>query len=356
MIYEACKRNKNIEYVELLCPGLKDWKYENKNRPISEIIFEKYNDYYYFDIIILLPGNTFNIEFYKRKHRDEIKKTALFMALFEGFDYCSLTTLDSYGIDITFYPSNNELLDDYNAKFPSWEKMVVAQMTQVADKNFYHDASNKRNINVLNCGFTNMPDFYPLRTRFTEMINNKEIDAVIREHPGYTLPIKDTYILNKKVDPDCRDVEIENYKKQLTDTKILLVGASIRRCLMTKVCEGTLAGALIIGNIPYDDENTLKKFIVEVNMNHTNEYIKNIIKYWLEHDEERIMRVKIGQQIILEKYTWDIMTNKLVECYNKWINQEYCVMFTEFVSYRSRYKNKKEIPKIEKWYTSYLFL
>ena len=124
---------------------------------------------------------------------------------------------------------------------------------------------------------------------------------------------------------------------------------------MTKVCEGTLAGCLIIGNIPFDEENLISQFMININMSDSDEYIINVVSYWLSHDNERINRVKIGQKIVLQHYTWDVQGYKLLDCYDKYKNNNFGCYFTNFVRHHNRYKNTRLVPNIQGHWISNIF-
>jgi hypothetical protein len=83
-----------------------------------------------------------------------------------------------------------------------------------------------------------------------------------------------------------------------------------------KYFEAALAGILIIGDLPTDEEDIFSEFVVKIKEDNTDEEILNIINYWIDYKEERIKRTLKGQNIVKNKYTWDIYSNKLLNCYD----------------------------------------
>ncbi len=355
-ILRAHKRNLKINNVELLCPGLNDWNYADKNIPIDELIYEKYGDKNFFNIITILPGNTFDLSFYKRS-QNKNKKTALFMHMFEGRDYMSLTTFDHYWLDIAFYTSCNELYQDTLANFPSWKESVIAHYTQVGDVRCIENVNKDGNIKVLLTGSICSSDIYSFRKRLYTLLENNNIkDIHIRKHPGYLLEgISDEDIINKKIDFDLQDKQYEDYINQLKNSDIVICTSMKNGAQTTKYFEAALAGALIIGDIPSDEEDIFNEFVVKISDEQTDEEILNVINYWINNKEERIKRALTGQNIVKNKYTWDVYSNKLINCYNMWVNKKYGVIFSSFNLYENRCKTQKEIPKIEPWYSSYIY-
>lgn len=349
---DAFGRNPNYHHVVLWGPGFDGWEMTDLQVPLDRKIQEKFLDRDYFDLIVLFPGNQFNTSYYHREP-GKSKKTALVMYLFEGRDYMSLTTIDHYWLDIAFYPSSTELYYDTLTKWPSWQEMVVSQLTQVADLRCSGDVNSFKPTDILYTGKAEPKEFYPIRERFLSLIQRGLLNAKVRSHPGYFLQVTDEDIIQRKVDLDIQDAQFQDYIHDLQTAKIALCGGSLNRVQTTRIFEAALAGALVVGDIPADEESILRKFMVDVSPDESDERIVDTIHWWLDHEERRRAKALVGQKIVLEKYTWDAAVEKTMECYNRWRAGKYGVWFSEFTLYEDRMRNTQEPPKIEPWYSSY---
>ena len=84
-MYEAAKKNQDVNDVQLWGPGLGDWKIEDLNKPVETIVKDKCGDEDYFHVIVVLPGHALNMSYYHRKNPSDTKRTAIFMHLFNMF-------------------------------------------------------------------------------------------------------------------------------------------------------------------------------------------------------------------------------------------------------------------------------
>lgn len=55
--------------------------------------------------------------------------------------------------------------------------------------------------------------------------------------------------------------------------------------------------------------------MVEINEDDTDEKIIQTINWWATHDKERIHRAKIGQNIVLQKYTYDAYVEQMISSF-----------------------------------------
>jgi hypothetical protein len=61
-----------------------------------------------------------------------------------------------------------------------------------------------------------------------------------------------------------------------------------------------------------------RRFVVEVNTNDSDRHIEEPVKWWLDHDEERLTRAHIGQLCVTRNFTWDTWVNALISSFNDW--------------------------------------
>lgn len=92
-----------------------------------------------------------------------------------------------------------------------------------------------------------------------------------------------------------------------------------------------MAGALLLGNVPNERQEEFREYMVEINLNDSNESISSTIQWWINHEEERIRRylhwpiinqssnnipycnsrATIGQMIACKKYTYEKFVDRV---------------------------------------------
>ena len=70
-------------------------------------------------------------------------------------------------------------------------------------------------------------------------------------------------------------------------SKLVVVTSSTYGRTFAKYIEAALAGCLVVGDLPQRQRNFLSKFVVEINMDDSDDHILGILRWWLEHDAER---------------------------------------------------------------------
>ena len=156
---------------------------------------------------------------------------------------------------------------------------------------------------------------YALRARVAKMVENGLIkNGYIHAHPGYSFENKNvTYT----------ESQMYEYAKLLRRAKTAIVDSARYGHAFTKYVEFALSGVLVIGDIPSERENEYRQYVVEISMNMTDQQIVSIIDYWVKNDDEREKRVAIGQQIVLNAYTWDHSIDIALQALIKYKHQEY---------------------------------
>ena len=90
-----------------------------------------------------------------------------------------------------------------------------------------------------------------------------------------------------------------------------------------------MAGALIVGDIPHDREKEFRRYVVEVNMEDSDEKLVRTVQHWLKHPQEREKRARVGQQLAGEKYSMAAFVDNLIEAFTSLKKGEYGLQFTE---------------------------
>lgn len=135
---------------------------------------------------------------------------------------------------------------------------------------------------------------YPLRCRLRSMVVSGQVSGELRAHPGY-------WQSNLSVN----DAQVRNYADHLGNAKISLCCASKWGYALGKLTESAQAGCLIVSDMPNDKlfQETLGKYIVEIDSKMSDGQIVEIIKDWLSRPLELIELAKAGQQMALTKFS-----------------------------------------------------
>jgi len=170
-----------------------------------------------------------------------------------------------------------------------------------------------RSVDVLLIG--NIRSEYPLRMRFLELYKAGRLPGVVKhvQHPGYWLRI---------VENNTRAVkeQVARYSQALMDAKIVILCSTVRKTAVRKYAEVAVAGALVIADIPGEREEEFRSWVVEVQVNDTDETLIDTVKWWLDHPVERAARARKGQILNLEKYTTANATQTALVAMKEFLN------------------------------------
>ena len=165
-----------------------------------------------------------------------------------------------------------------------------------------------KEIDILLSGVSK-PKHYPLKYRlFNLILKNKDTklkkyNIFHHRHPGY----------NNKV--NFTNVNQIEYNKLINKSKICIACTSKYNYRLGKYVEIAMAGSLICGDLPYEDES-FKQFVIEANMKMSDEEILNNIVYYLENKEEYIKRRKVGLEWSKE-YTTEKYVDKMIDIFTE---------------------------------------
>ena len=119
------------------------------------------------------------------------------------------------------------------------------------------------------------------------------------------------------------------WKNDLSDGNrlidVLLVGNTGPRVYS----EVAMAGALIVRDIPHDREKKFRRYVVEVNMEDSDEKLVRTVQHWLKHPQEREKRARVGQPLVGEKSSTAAFVDNLIEAFMSLKKVEYGLQLTE---------------------------
>ena len=213
-------------------------------------------------------------------------------------------------------------IDLYHASF-SYNRVIAHSPTIAEPRIFYPPLATKtntaapRDIDVLVVGARH-PFVYPIRTRIGDMIQKGLIkNSLVHQHPGY-------YFENNTVEQT--EAQMHLYAAVLRRAKIVVVDSSRYGYALSKYTEVPLSGALAMGDIPAEREDEFRSFMVEISMSMTDAQIISTIKYWITREEERQARANLGQQIVLNAYTFDHSIDRSLQAVLRYRRKQYGIM------------------------------
>ncbi len=190
----------------------------------------------------------------------------------------------------------------------------------------------RRPLDVLLIGKTQQ-DLYPLRTRLAayfrhgaaegdELRNGTQYRVEIRGHPGYEVlfsSVLKEFASRRNGSGDIRD-QVREFVLEMSKTKIILVTPSVRNFALRKYFEAAAAGALVVGPVPAERQREIASWLVPIPHDASWEVIRDTLRYWLTHDEERVARARLGQWYVFSRLTWQHICHKTV---GTWIEYYY---------------------------------
>jgi hypothetical protein len=235
-----------------------------------------------------------------------------------------------------------------------WEKYVKLYENSVNKKFIYlpHHANPEifynqyleKDIDILIAGVVKEKN-YPLKYRLSELVK-KYLDTTHKVHtlchPGYN--IDDAYT----------DKIQKEFAYYINRSKLVIACTSSYNYRLGKYVEIPMCGGVIVGDIPYEEPDDFRKFVVEVNMEMSDDEILDKIRGVLE-DRERTLKYSLIGEVWAKKYT----TKKYVDqFYNQLVSykhhQKIYIISDEIRENHPEFKNEKWIcDELKKEFTEY---
>jgi glycosyltransferase involved in cell wall biosynthesis len=163
-----------------------------------------------------------------------------------------------------------------------------------ANTNIFKQLNIEKNIDILISGVCSQKH-YPLKYRLLNLINTHKNTTLSKykiythSHPGYNNEL------------NFKNVNQINYNEIINKSKLCIACTSSYNYRLGKYVEIPMAGSVIVGDLPFEDEK-FKDFVVEVNMNMTDEQILSKIIDTLENPNIIIDKIHKGLEWS-KKYT-----------------------------------------------------
>src|SRR4030042_4280774 len=149
---------------------------------------------------------------------------------------------------------------------------------------------------------------YPLRARFLKIIRENiptNFNCKILRHPGWTINNVDEQVIQ--------------YAMELNKARIVLACSSKYKYALSKYVEVPLCNSLLCGDIPDENQEWYKSWMLEVNNDMSDEEITQKITDYLIDDRKRNILV---QKVFLENRnlrTQECYANRFVEIVNNFL-------------------------------------
>jgi hypothetical protein len=174
---------------------------------------------------------------------------------------------------------------------------IIAHAPCCADtKSFSAPVTGPRSVDVLLAGSS--WEHYPIRRRFHNLLHSNKSQLIKgttfeKTHPGW-FPDQNFTTNNTETWKEARPffrskiIQIDEYSRMLKNAKIVVTDSSTMGYALQKFSEIAMAGSLIVGTLPHERSYFLKKFVISLDFNDSDDHIIDTINYWLRHPKERI--------------------------------------------------------------------
>tara|TARA_Y100001963_G_scaffold156868_1_gene251530 strand:- start:977 stop:1672 length:696 start_codon:yes stop_codon:yes gene_type:complete len=139
---------------------------------------------------------------------------------------------------------------------------------------------------------TKFGQHYPLRQKMLEVLAEMSDDykVGVYQHPGYVLgdAHKNTYAID--------------FAKAINSAKICVTCSGMPKSRFGKYVEIPACRTAIAADIPNEEQETFKKFVIEINTEDDNKIIIEKLKKYLDNPEE-LEKVSYRGWMLMQKYT-----------------------------------------------------
>mgnify|MGYP003647005383 CR=1 FL=1 len=166
---------------------------------------------------------------------------------------------------------------------------ILVNIPHCAKKTIYNDQKKERPYDILLVGAlgvqTMLGQHYPLRNRMYGIIQKMKdrYKCAVVAHPG----------------GEHLDAYTDKYAKEFANvlnlTKIAVTCSGVPNSRYGKYIEIPMCGTAIAADLPGEDRGRFTNFVIEINMEMSDQEIVDKLSYFLDNEKERKMKVQIGQ-------------------------------------------------------------
>ena len=234
-----------------------------------------------------------------------------------------------------------------------WEKYVELYKNSInkrfiylphhANPDIFYNQYLDKDIDILIAGVVKERN-YPLKYRLSQLVKKylQTYNVHTLSHPGYN--IDDAYT----------DKIQKEFAYYINRSKLVIACTSLYKYRLGKYVEIPMCGGVIVGDIPYEEQDDFRKFVIEVNMEMTDDEIIDKIRGALA-DQELLLKNSLIGEVWAKKYT----TKKYVdEFYNQLVSYSHhpkiFIISDEIRENHPEFKNEKWIcDELKKEFTEY---
>ncbi|MFX0136300.1 MAG: glycosyltransferase [Candidatus Hodarchaeota archaeon] len=151
-----------------------------------------------------------------------------------------------------------------------------------------------------------------MRQRLSKLLQKKEIKSTFKceiyKHPGYD--VNEAFTNKYAID----------FAKTINTSKITLTCSMIYRNRLAKYPEIAMCGSALAADLPNQDQEDFKNFMIVLDNNMSNKEIVKKLIYYLEHDNERQKLIDKGLKWSLN-YTQEKYAERFINAVNIFLNE-----------------------------------
>lgn len=204
----------------------------------------------------------------------------------EMYDFnATLKEIENGNIDLVICHHENDM-KTYQSYYSNYhgqknKKVKFVHIPHSAEASIFMDKQTEKKYDVLLCGRlscinTLNEQHYPLRDRMANVLKKmpKKYKWGIHKHPksNNADSFTDKYLIE--------------FADAINSSKLCVTCSGLPKSRFGKYVEIPMCNSVIVADIPDQDQDEFRKFVIEIDMKMTDEEIINKICYYLEHEEE----------------------------------------------------------------------
>ena len=227
-------------------------------------------------------------------------------------DEWTLKEINQSAADIVICHHKNDWEDWKDRKFHKPVQLV--NIPHCAERTIFKDYELPKTHDVLLVGAINVTtkfgQHYPLRQKMLDVLGEMSDDykVGVYQHPGYVLG-----------DAHENRYAIE-FAKAINAAKICVTCSGAPKSRFGKYVEIPACRTAIAADIPNEETEIFKKFVIEIKANDSSNTIVNKLKSYLDNEEE-LKKVTDRGYLLMKKYTQGWYASVLIEKINKILNK-----------------------------------
>ena len=223
-------------------------------------------------------------------------------------DDWTLKEINQSAADIVVCHHKNDWEDWKDRKFHKPVNFI--NIPHCAERSVFKDYKLPKTHDVLLVGAINVTtkfgQHYPLRQKMLEVLAEMSDDykVGVYQHPGYVLgdAHKNTYAID--------------FAKAINSAKICVTCSGMPKSRFGKYVEIPACRTAIAADIPNEEQETFKKFVIEIDTKDDNKTIIEKLKKYLDNPEE-LEKVSYRGWMLMQKYTQEWYASVFINKINK---------------------------------------